>query len=82
MRGFRQLAFKMLIQPPQASGVNDKGTDRRRDAPQGNVQRLGLNTARLKHKVMHKDDRAKGDKMSSPKNSPTLSVAADMARRR
>ncbi len=46
------------------------------------MQRFGLDPTGLQHKVVHKDDGAEGAKMSSPKNRPTLSVAADIARKR
>ncbi|MNP66022.1 hypothetical protein D3C76_1616680 [compost metagenome] len=66
----------MLVQSPQAGRVDDKGADRRRNPPQGNVQRLGLNAPGLQHKVMHEDNRPEGDKDVFAEEQP------DVVRRR
>lgn len=46
------------------------------------MQRFGLDPTRLQHKVMHEDDGAESNKDIFTENSPTLSVAADIARSR
>ena len=42
--------------------MDQEGEDSGGNAPQGDMQRLGLDTAGFQHKVVHEDDRAEGHK--------------------
>lgn len=56
----RQLGAQLLIHPIQPERVDQESENRGRNAPQRDMQRLGLNAAGLQHKVVHEDDRAEG----------------------